>query len=156
MLRKKGYKIDEAIIKKGLGQVVHRARFEMISRYPKVIFDGGHNEDAIQNLKKTIDMYYPNERKVYILSTLKTKDYKTIIKLLTNDKNGIFYFTTGIDSNRYVDGKVLYKEAQKYLKENFYYSDLENAIKTAKEKYKENVILIIGSFYVYSDVLKMK
>ena len=59
----------------------------MIMNNPKIIFDGGHNEDAINNLKETIEMYYPNEQKVYILSSLKTKDYKTVVKILTKDKN---------------------------------------------------------------------
>ncbi len=87
VLRKKGYYIPEEAIEKGLSTVVHRARFETLGTNPKIIFDGGHNEDAIYNLRETINMYYPEAQKVYILSSLKTKDYKTVVRILTQDQN---------------------------------------------------------------------
>lgn len=94
LLRKKGYDISEKAVEIGLRTVIHKARFETLSDYPKVIFDGGHNESAIKNLINTINMYYIEKQKIYIVSILKTKDYKTVIKLLTQDKEGIFYFTS--------------------------------------------------------------
>lgn len=155
VLKQKGYKITEESIRKGLSTVIHKARFETINKKPYIVFDGGHNENAIQNLISTIKQYYPNKRKVYIISILKTKDYKTVIKLLTQDKNGIFIFTTGNDEKRYVSKEDLYKEAQKYLSNNLYTKELNNAIKFAKDTYKEEVIMVIGSFYVYKDVISL-
>lgn len=87
ILKEQGYDIKEDAIRQGLKTTIHKARFEIIKDNPKIIFDGGHNEDAINNLKETLEMYYPNEQKVYILSSLKTKDYKTVVKILTRDKN---------------------------------------------------------------------
>lgn len=86
ILNQKGYTVRKEDIEKGLSTVVHKARFETLSDSPKIIFDGGHNEDAINNLTNTINMYYPEKQKVYILSLLKTKDYKTVVKILTRDK----------------------------------------------------------------------
>ena len=100
----------------------------------------------------TINQYYPDKKKVYIVSLLKTKDYKTVIKILTQDKNGIFIFTTGNDKNKYVDKEVLYTEAKKYT-DNIYQEELLNALKIAQNKYKEEIIMIVGSFYVYKDVI---
>lgn len=154
VLREKGYEISEESIRKGLSTVIHKARFETINKEPKIIFDGGHNENAIQNLKATINQYYPKKRKVYIISLLKTKDYKTVIKLLTEDKEGIFIFTTGNDENKYVAKEELYKEAEKYIKDNIYAKDLKIAINFAKSTYKDEIIMIIGSFYVYKDVIR--
>ena len=154
ILREKGYKIDEEAVKKGLSTVIHKARFETLNENPKIIFDGGHNEDAIKNLINTINMYYPNNKKIYILSMLKTKDYKTVIKNLSQDKEGIFFFTSGNSKERYFSKEDLYNEATKYLEKNVYKEELEDAIKIAKEKYKNDIIMIIGSFYVYGDVLK--
>ena len=135
--------VNEEAIRQGLNTVIHKARFEEIMDNPKFIFDGGHNEDAINNLRITIEMYYPDKQKVYILSSLKTKDYKTVVKILTQDKNGIFFFTTGNDKKKYVDKKDLYNEAKKYLSENIYQEELEDAIKIAKEKYKDKIIMVI-------------
>ena len=86
ILNEKGYDIKKENIEKGLSTVIHKARFETLSKKPKIIFDGGHNKDAINNLMNTIDMYYPEKKKVYILSSLKTKDYKTVVKILAKDK----------------------------------------------------------------------
>ena len=141
ILKQKGYDINEEAIRQGLNTVIHKARFEEIMDNPKFIFDGGHNEDAINNLRITIEMYYPDKQ--YILSSLKTKDYKTVVKILTQDKNGIFFFTTGNDKKKYVDKKDLYNEAKKYLSENIYQEELEDAIKIAKEKYKDKIIMVI-------------
>lgn len=94
VLNSKGYTINEEAMRNGLKTVVHKARFEILSKNPKVIFDGGHNEDAVKNLEEMINMYYPSEKKIYIISMLKTKDYKTVIKILTSqDKKSIFIFT---------------------------------------------------------------
>ena len=153
VLKQKGYEITEESIRKGLSAVIHKARFETLSKNPYIIFDGGHNENAIQNLMSTINQYYPEKRKVYIISLLKTKDYKTVIKLLTEDKDGIFIFTTGNDENKYVPKEDLYKEAGKYLNNNLYTKDLKEAIDFAKNTYKDEIIMVIGSFYVYKDVV---
>ena len=153
ILKQKGYVISAEAVRKGLSTVIHRARFEILEDNPKIIFDGGHNEGAIKNLINTINMYYPKERKVYILSMLKTKDYKTVIRLLSQDEKGIFFFTSGNDVKRYVAKEDLYNEAKKYIK-NKHKEELQDAIKIAREEYKDDIIMIIGSFYVYGDVLK--
>ena len=154
ILKQKGYEIKEEAIRDGLSTVIHKARFEILGDNPKIIYDGGHNEGAIKNLINTIKMYYPENRKIYILSILKTKDYKTVIKLLSQDKDGIFIFTTGNNPERYVAKEELFDEAKKYLSKNVFMEELENAIELAKKKYKDDVIMIIGSFYIYSDVLR--
>lgn len=154
ILKEKGYPISKQAIYDGLAHVVHRARFETLSQEPTIIYDGGHNEVAIANLKDTIQQYYATEKKVYILSILNTKDYQNIIKQLTQDKEAIYLFTSGNDSKKYVAKETLYQEASKYQKENIYQCELSEAIDLAKEKYKDRVIFIIGSFYVYKDVIE--
>lgn len=95
ILKEKGYEISEKAIKNGLKTIVHKARFETLSENPTVIFDGGHNEDAIKNLKEMLDMYYPNEKRIYIISMLKTKDYKKVVNVLASqDTKSIFIFTS--------------------------------------------------------------
>lgn len=142
ILNNKGYNINLKHIKEGLKTVVHKARFEKIYENPEIIFDGGHNEKAIINLKQIINDNYPKDKKIYIVSILKSKDYKTIIKLLTEDKDGTFIFTSGNDENRYVSKEYLYEEAKKNLNRNIYTCDLKNAIKNVKGKCIEEKIII--------------
>lgn len=158
VLQKKGYVIPDEALEKGLKTVVHKARFEVIHTHPTIVFDGGHNEAAIKNLKETVKQHYPKNQKIYILSILKTKDYKTVIKELMEDKESIFIFTDGTKEQDevkcYVKKEILYKEALKYRTENLYMYSLENAIKKCIQNYKDATIFIIGSFYTYQEVLE--
>lgn len=156
ILNKQGFKITNKAIYEGLRNVLHRARFETLYTKPTIIFDGAHNESAIQNLRKTIDSYYPVQRRIYIFSILKSKDYKSILgQLLKTNKDDIFFFTDGIDEDRYVKKEILYEEARKYRKQNMYVSSLKQAILDAKEQYTQDVIFIVGSFYTYAEVRKI-
>lgn len=154
ILNKIGYKITERNMKNALKTIIHKARFETISKEPLIIYDGAHNEPAIENLKNTINMYHKEDKKVYIISILKSKDYKTILKQLCTDTEVIYIFTSGNDSTRYVEKEELLKTAKTYLKiPNMFAVDLEESIKMIKNKYIDYTNFIIGSFYIYGDVL---
>lgn len=154
ILKQKGYDIPAGAIKEGLKTVVHRARMEKLNNNPCIIFDGGHNESAIQNLKQNIEQYYNNRDRVYIISILKTKDYNTIIKELSEDKQAIFYFTDGVKERPYVPAEDLAKEAEKFVPRNrIIIKDLQSAINEAKQQYKDRIIFIVGSFYIYKKVI---
>ena len=158
ILKRNGYEVSKNAIEEGLKTVVHKARFEQIYKEPTIIFDGGHNEAAIKNLKETIKQYYKNDKKVYILSILKTKDYKTVIKELMEDKESIFIFTDGTKEQDevkcYVKKEELYKEALRYRKENLFMASLENAISKCRTDYKDRTVFVVGSFYTYSEVIE--
>lgn len=157
VLRKRGYSILDESVLEGLKTVVHKARFEVIYENPTIIFDGGHNEPAIKNLKETISRHYKESKKIYIVSILKTKDYKTVIKELIEDKEAIFIFTDGTKEKDevkcYVEKEELFNEALKYRKDNIYMDSLENAIQKCK-KQKDSVIFIVGSFYTYKETIE--
>jgi dihydrofolate synthase/folylpolyglutamate synthase len=127
-----------------------------MSSDPLIIYDGGHNEQAIKNLKESINMYYKNYKKIYIVSILNRKDYEKILKmLLEDDEDSTFIFTTGNSEERYTAKEVLFNIAKKYKKKSqkIFAKDLEEAIKDImKIKNKDIVTFVIGSFYIYGDV----
>ena len=155
ILNENGFDLKEDKIREGLKTVVHKARFELLQDNPKIIFDGAHNESAIIHLKETINQYETINKRVYIISILNTKDEKTILKEMLQDKEAIFYFTDGNDLSRYIPKENLLKEAKDFADKNTILKteSLENAIKDAKENYKNHTIFIIGSFYVYKTVV---
>ena len=155
ILKEKDFNIPEHAIYEGLKSVVHRARMEKISDNPVVIFDGGHNENAIKNFKHNAEQYYKNDKKVYIISILQTKDHSTIVKELSDDKEAIFYFTDGVKDKPYVPAKELAEEAKKYIsEEQIHVVTIDKAIEEAKAKYHDRVIFVVGSFYVYKHVIE--
>ena len=98
-----------------------------------------------------MNQYYNKKDKVFIISILRTKDYKTIIKQLL-EQDGVFIFTSGNDANRYVSKEELLEEAKKYKTDGIYAYELEAAITKSLKKYNNKMICIVGSFYIYPNV----
>lgn len=155
ILRRKSYNISEESLRQGLKTVVHHGRFEIINQNPLIIFDGAHNKPAIENFIKSVEMYYKNQNKVYIISILKTKDYKMILKQLLKDEKSVFIFTDGNDRKIYVSKEELLETAKEYTNnEKLYSQDLEEAVDFSKENYINDIIFFVGSFYIYGTVIQ--
>ena len=83
--------ISQAIIDKGLQNVVHPCRFQYIKN-KNLIIDGAHNPNGINSLVQNLDYYYPNIKRRFIYGCLRNKDYKTMLNsLLKNDDEVYFY-----------------------------------------------------------------
>ena len=154
ILQKNGYVITEEAIRNGLKTVIHKGRFETIYENPTIIFDGGHNEQAIENLKETIDIFYKTAKKIYVISVLKSKDYKTILDDMLEEEN-IYVFTNGNDKNRYMNNHLMFEYAKQVNKNvEIHEMELEDAVQFCNSK-TDFVSFIIGSFYIYEDVKKI-
>lgn len=157
ILREKGYKIENTIIINSLKNVIHRARFEKLLDNPEIIYDGAHNKPAIENLIETIDQYYLDKEKAFVVSILGTKDYKTIIKMLVQKyNNDEFYFTDGVSDRKFIDSSELMKVAKENNENGIYNSgELVKTIEKVTKKYRNSnkIIFIIGSFYIYKEVV---
>ncbi len=140
-------------ISDALTSITHPARMEVIYNSPLIIFDGAHNLPAIKCFKENAQMYYSDFKKVYIISILKTKDYRTILKSLLEDTNALFIFTSGNDDKKFLLNIDLYTEAINYIsKENLLYMSLEDSIKYSLTLNSEYSIFYIGSLYTYKTI----
>ena len=154
IIKENGYKISDKSIKEGLSTVIHKGRMETVNKNPLIIYDGAHNEPAINNLLQMVEMYYENYKRVYVISILKRKDYEKMIELLSKDKESIFILTSGNDVERYANSKELYEIAIKYKEKNkIFMMNLEEAIEELFKKYNDTANFIVGSFYVYGTVV---
>lgn len=154
IIKENGYEVSETSIREGLKTVVHKARMETLNKNPLIIFDGAHNEPAIENLHSMVEMYFKNYTRTYIVSILKRKNYTKMIELLLKDENAKFIFTSGNNHDRYTSKDELYNIAKKYRKNNIEKMELEEALETTfKNKNKECVSFIVGSFYTYKTTL---
>ncbi len=153
ILKDKSYEIDEKRVREALKNVIHKGRFEIINEKPLIIYDGAHNKPAIENFVNTVNMYYQKENKIYIISILKRKDYKTMLKILLKDEDGIFIFTDGNDKEKYEAKEELLRIAKENTSnKNLYTMDLWDAISLATT-HKDKVTFIVGSFYIYGTVV---
>jgi len=155
ILNELGYEVSEESIKNGLKTVIHKGRMETLNEEPLIIYDGAHNEPAIKNLQSMLDMYHKDKKRVYIISILKRKDYDKMLKILLEDEDAEFIFTTGNNINRYTSSEELYNVALKYKKnQKLTQKTLDEAIEYIMRNGKDKASFIVGSFYVYGDVVR--
>ena len=154
ILNNLGYNITEESIRKGLSAVVHKARMEVLSKEPLIIYDGAHNEPAIENLKETVKMYYSNYKRRYVISILRRKDYEKMIQLLLEDTEASFILTSGNDAKRFATSKELYEVAKKYSKgQEILQKSFYETIEFIMNMHDGCVNFIVGSFHVYGTTI---
>lgn len=82
VLRHHGWQIPSDAVRKGLSLVKWPARFEILSDYPLVILDGGHNVQCAEAVLESINELLPDYRLTVLLGMLKDKDYPRVIEIL--------------------------------------------------------------------------
>lgn len=70
-----GWHISEKNIRDGLRDVQWPGRFDIVSREPLFIIDGGHNPQCIEALVKNIQDYLTGRRVIALTGVLADKDY---------------------------------------------------------------------------------
>ena len=74
-LKEQGWNITEDHIRDGLRDVSWPGRFDIVSRDPLFIIDGGHNPQCINALVKNIADYLTGRRVIALAGVLADKDY---------------------------------------------------------------------------------
>lgn len=74
-LKARGWEIPEGAIRAGLAATYWPGRFEVLSREPLVLLDGGHNPQCMQALSQAVQDYLPDRRLIVLTGVLADKDY---------------------------------------------------------------------------------
>ena len=90
-LRGRGFEIPAEAVRLGLERVQWPARFEVLSRQPLFILDGGHNPQCAEALAESIRRYLPDQAGsartgggiVFLLGMLADKDYRAVIDTIS-------------------------------------------------------------------------
>ena len=96
-LRERGWLIPDQAVKTGFQTVRWPARFEVLSRNPLLILDGGHNPQCARALVETLDDYFPNQKVIFLIGFMKDKNYQEVINILL-PKADRFYCVTPPDT----------------------------------------------------------
>lgn len=81
-LRGRGWEIPVDAVKRGLAKAQWPARFEVLSRKPLVILDGGHNPQCARAFRESLDELLKGYRLTLLIGMLKDKDYPQVIEIL--------------------------------------------------------------------------
>ena len=128
--RGRGSKIPQGAVCQGLAEVRWPARFEVLSRHPLFILDGGHNPQCAEALAESIREYLPDrnsdltdresdlpgrkadlgKKAVFLMGMLADKDYRAVIDIISPFAAGFVCLTP--DSPRALPAEKLAAELQ--------------------------------------------
>lgn len=144
-LRRVGYMISDKEIYEGLRKTEWKGRFEVIGKHPDFIIDGAHNENAAIVLRKSIDRYFKDKRKIFIMGVFADKEYGKILEQ-TGDMADMIITVTPPNRKRALNSKNLAKKAVNYCSNIIDAGNVGRGIEIAYSMADENdVIVVFGS-----------
>ena len=152
VLESQGFEVEENI-EKGLLKTVWPGRMEVIDNNPLFIIDGAHNPGAIEELKKTLDFYFTNERITFIMGVLADKDFEKEIRMIAGRATKIITVTP--NNKRALDGETLSIAIKPYNGNVSYAKSIEDGAKQAintVEEGKSDMILAFGSLSYLAEI----
>ncbi len=152
-LQQKGWKIDDAIIQKGLRETKKltglHGRWETIHNSPQLVVDVAHNVEGMKQLVQQIEVTEHNELHI-IVGMVKDKDVDNVLRLLP--KNARYYFTKA-QIPRALPEDELEVKAKRLGLEGKSYSNIDFALLSAAQKaHKKDLIIVCGSVFLVGEI----
>ena len=153
-LREQGFSVPDSAVREGLSATHWVGRFEVLSRGPLVIYDGGHNPQGVSACVESIKAVLPGQRVCVLCGILRDKDYEHMITALSEIADSVVTLT--VDSPRALPAKEL---ADTLMARGICAEAADcdqEAVELAYHRAKEKGIplLMIGSLYMYSQVIE--
>ena len=79
LVSKQDDRINELALHIGVANTVWPGRLERIAQAPDVILDGAHNPAGAEALRKALDKYYPEGKRIFVLGMMGDKDMTGVI-----------------------------------------------------------------------------
>lgn len=134
-------------IRKGLMSAKNPARFEIISKDPLVILDGGHNEGCAEAIARTVKKILPDQKITAVLGMMADKDIDGFIGIIAPLCKSIITVTPS--NPRSLTAEKLKEIAKKYCADVTAAKDISDALEKAG---KSAELLICGSLYLAGDI----
>ncbi|WP_125567750.1 bifunctional folylpolyglutamate synthase/dihydrofolate synthase [Companilactobacillus insicii] len=123
------------------------ARLQIVNKNPLVILDGAHNLAAIKNLINSLTTNEPNKDIIIMYAGMKDKDRHDILDFLTDNTKKVYVTSLSMPRAAKLNDYDLSKYSNIVYVEN-HFSCLNNLM---KEISKNQILLVLGSFYLVSD-----
>ena len=151
ILSERGLKTTGRALRRGLQNVAWPARFELLSRDPVVIYDGGHNPEGVCAALESVKRYFGG-RAVFINGMLADKDYKSCTRMIGSQAERVFCVTppgpralaAASLADCYLESGVRAEPCGSY----------REAVAKAAEYARGNrlPVIILGSLYMYAEM----
>ncbi len=147
--------INPEIIRDSLLKINWIGRMQILSRKPLVMIDGAHNEEGIKALTKNLKEMFPNRKIRFVLAILRDKKIESIIKEICDIAFKIYISKNKSTRAAEIEDQVKFVKNYDIKYETI--PDVKEATKKAiKESKDDDVVIVSGSLYTISEVLKEK
>ena len=152
LLGEQGFAIDDKAVCQGLAAVRWPARFELLSRDPIIIYDGGHNPEGVRAAVASIKAYFGGQRVNILSGVMADKDRGEMIE--TMKPITAHAFTVTPNNPRSLAAEDYAAQLTAHDISATPYASVAAGVKAAIERSKEeNIPLVcLGSLYLYEEV----
>ena len=152
VLRARGLTISEAAVREGLASVTWPARFEVLSKSPLIIADGGHNPEGIDAAIASVKAYFKDEKILLLTGVMADKDYTHMVRRMAEVADRAFCVRPAND--RALDPAAYAETFRGMGIPAEGYATVAEGVKAAMEvaKREEKALLCLGSLYMYGEV----
>ena len=152
LLRTRGLTIPERAVRAGLISVFWPGRFEILSREPLIIADGGHNPEGIDAAIASIREYFKDEKILLLTGVMADKDYSHMVARMGEVTARAFCVRPAndraLDAHRYAESfRAIGIPAEGYA------TVAEGVAAASEVALREGkALLCLGSLYMYGEV----
>lgn len=148
-------RVNEKTIREALEHVTWPARFERIDVAGQtVLIDGAHNPAGMKVLRGSLDEYFKDQPRVFLLGILKDKDIDSMLSILLRPSDVVV--VTVPHSTRASSADILADKVRAYTDKVEAIADNKAALKRAMELAKgEKLLIMAGSLYLVGGVRQL-
>ena len=156
LLRHEGVGISEEAVTDGLARARWKARFEILTRDPLVIYDGAHNPQgirgAVENIRTILSPLTDDGRVTLLMGVMADKEHEQMIGMLAPLASHV---TTVTPANaRSLDSAEVAREFAAHGTQAESYDCLADGVRAAMRtaRCEGRPLVCLGSLYMYADV----
>ena len=152
ILKAQGIAISDDAVRVGLSRVVWHARFEILSKNPLIIADGGHNPEGVNSAINSIKKYFGDEKVNVVSGVMADKDCNYIASRIGSVASEVFCLTP--DNPRALNAKDYSEIYKKMGIKSSYYPTVKDAVYAAIKDALDNnkAVFCVGSLYMYCEI----
>ena len=151
VLRKKGFRISDPDIKKGLEAVIWPGRFELLGRDPVFILDGTHNPQGVEATADSLRRHFGGEKITFVIGVMADKDVDSMIGLIAPMAES--FFAVRPDYYRAMDINTLTEKLSRFGAPVLSFDSLRDGVAAAIGRAGESgVVCALGSLYFSGEV----
>ena len=152
VLRDRGLTIPDTAIREGLASVKWPARFEVLSKSPLIIADGGHNPEGIDAAIESVKAYFKDQKILLLTGVMADKDYDRMVARMGEVASRAFCVRPAND--RALDPAKYAESFREIGIPAEGYATVAEGVRAAAEtaQAEGKALLCLGSLYMYGEV----